>query len=88
MNNTSPPERADAYLSMNHSSISVREESPGEGEDLGQRTDRTFGRREIIRRRRERASVYSSDEPSISSGDKPRVGSTSCRGCGEQLRFD
>ena len=46
MNNTSRPERAAVYLFMNHSSVSAREDSPGRGENLGLRTERTLERRE------------------------------------------
>ena len=45
-NNTSRPERAAVYLFMNHSSVSAREDSPGRGENLGLRTERTLERRE------------------------------------------
>ena len=58
MSNTSRPERAAVNLFTDHSSISVREDFPARGENLMQRTDRTFGRRAIIGRRRERAWVY------------------------------
>ena len=48
INNTSRPERTDVYLSMNHSSISAREDSPGRGENLRQRRERTLGRRSRV----------------------------------------
>ena len=45
INNTNRPEHAAVYLSINHSPISAREDSPGGVENLGQRTERTLGMR-------------------------------------------
>ena len=44
VNNISRPERAAVYLSMNHSSLSAREDFPGGGQNLGQSRERTLGR--------------------------------------------
>ena len=45
INNRFPPQRAAVYLSMDYLSISTGEIPPVGGESLGQRTERTLGRR-------------------------------------------
>ena len=45
VNNLSRLEEAAVCLSMNHSSLSAREDSPGGEHNLGQRRERTLGRR-------------------------------------------
>ena len=65
-------ERTSAYLSMDHSSISAREDCSGGGIS-GRGRGKPSGGGESLRQRKERAALYPCNEPSISRTDKPRL---------------
>ena len=80
MKNTYRSGRTAASLSMTHSSLSTREDSPGGRKHLGQRRERTLGRRGRVSGGRANSGISINDTENLEQRQHLGRRTTSCRG--------